>query len=426
MSRPDTDQPAVVFDAVGVRFLLDPGRAVSLRRDGLRAVAALCRRRRKEKFWALRDVSLEIRPGEIFGVVGGNGAGKSTLLKVMAGIYPATAGSVRVVGTLAPLIELGAAFNPELTGAENIFLSGSIHRVPRREIRRRFDEIVDFSGIRDFLHVPVKNYSSGMFIRLAFSTIIFFQPDVVLIDEVFSVGDETFQQKSFEKIFSFREHGATIVLVSHDLNLISRIAGRAAVLSRGRLAFVGPAAEAVAHYRNLLLGGEGLGTILRERREATPSSPGDSRRWGDGRVEITSVIFTGADGQPRTSFRTGDYFEARLSYVSRLEPGAGRPVFGVALSTAYRMLLYGPNTRDAEHNADSGIKSLPARGIVRFIVPSLPFFAGEYLFSASVYDSTLNIAYDHHDQMYRFRVEDGGPREFGCVRIESRWEVEQA
>jgi len=425
MSRPDTDQPAVVFDAVGVRFLLDPGPAVSLRRDGLRAVAALCRRRRKEEFWALRDVNLEIRPGEIFGVVGGNGTGKTTLLKIMAGIYPATVGSVRVAGTLAPLIELGAAFNPEMTGEENIFLSGSIHRIPRREIRRRFDEIVDFSGMRDFLHVPVKNYSSGMLIRLAFSIIIFFRPDVVLIDEVFSVGDETFQQKSFEKILSFREHGATIVLVSHDLNLIARIAGRAAVLSRGRLAFVGPAAEAVIHYRNLLLRGEGLEPVW-DGREAFAPQPGDFRRWGDRRVEITSVVFTDADGQPQTSFRTGGYFEARLSYVSRLEPGAGRPVFGVALSTAYRMLLYGPNTRDSESGLGDGGEPFPRQGIVRFIVPSLPFFAGDYLFSASVYDPTLSIAHDHHDQMYGFRVEDAGPREFGCVRIECRWEVEQA
>ena len=304
LNTPSSVRPAVALEGVDVRFLLDTGTPLSLRRDGLRAALARLRRRRREEFWALRGIDLDIRPGEIFGILGGNGSGKSTLLKVMAGIYPSTSGSVRVSGTVAPLIELGAAFNPELTGAENIFLSGSIYRIPRREIRARFEEIVDFSGIRNFLHVPVKNYSSGMFIRLAFSIIIFFRPDVVLIDEVFSVGDEVFQQKSFEKILSFREAGAAIVIVSHDLNLVSRIADRAAVLSRGRAVFVGKAGEAAGRYRDLLLGGESLDAapeaVPGGRRAPLPA--GDSRRWGDRRVEITSVIFTGADGLPQTSF----------------------------------------------------------------------------------------------------------------------------
>jgi lipopolysaccharide transport system ATP-binding protein len=432
-----TDQPAVALDGVDVRFLIDSGTPLSLRRDGLRAALARLRRRRREEFWALHGVDLDIRPGEIFGVLGGNGAGKSTLLKVMAGIYPATSGSVRVAGTVAPLIELGAAFNPELTGAENIFLSGSIYRIPRREIRDRFEEIVDFSGIRNFLHVPVKNYSSGMFIRLAFSIIIFFRPDVVLIDEVFSVGDEVFQQKSFEKILSFRERGAAIVLVSHDLNLVSRIADRAAVLSRGRAVFVGKAAEAASRYRELLLGGESLDAAPESAPDdrPTPLPSGDSRRWGDRRVEITSVVFAGADGLPQTTFPSGGYFEARLSYVSKLGPGDPRPVFGAALSTVYRMLLYGPNTLEAEmrsgadatRSGPAGLPdALPARGVVRFIIPSLPLFPGDYLFSASCYDPSLSVAHDHHDQMYRFRVDGGGPGAFGCVRMDSRWEVESA
>jgi lipopolysaccharide transport system ATP-binding protein len=434
LSAPSPDRPAVALSGVDVRFLLDTGTPLSLRRDGLRAALARLRRRRREEFWALRGIDLDIRPGEIFGILGGNGSGKSTLLKVMAGIYPSTSGSVRVSGTVAPLIELGAAFNPELTGAENIFLSGSIYRIPRREIRARFEEIVDFSGIRNFLHVPVKNYSSGMFIRLAFSIIIFFRPDVVLIDEVFSVGDEVFQQKSFEKILSFREAGAAIVIVSHDLNLVSRIADRAAVLSCGRAVFVGKAGEAAACYRDLLLGGESLDAAPDGRSSTLPA--GDSRRWGDRRVEITSVVFTGFDGLPQTSFPSGGYFEARLSYVSILGPGDPRPVFGAALSTVYRMLLYGPNTLEAEMCGAPGVSPgsapdafsgpLPARGVVRFIIPALPLFPGDYLFSASCYDLSLSVAHDHHDQMYRFRVEGCGSRAFGSVRMESRWEIESA
>ncbi|MCX7973243.1 MAG: ABC transporter ATP-binding protein, partial [Candidatus Aminicenantes bacterium] len=210
---------AIKVNSLGIRFFL-PGK------DG--AV------KKREEFWALKEISFEVKKGEVFGLIGSNGSGKSTLLKIIAGIYPATEGRAEVKGKLAPLIELGAAFNPELTGAENIYLAGSIYRVPRKVIREKFDQIVDFSGLRKFIHTPVKNYSSGMFLRLAFSIIIFFEPDVVLIDEILAVGDRVFQEKSMEKILSFRERGAAMMIVSHDLSLIKQLCHRVAVLSRGR------------------------------------------------------------------------------------------------------------------------------------------------------------------------------------------------
>jgi ABC-type polysaccharide/polyol phosphate transport system ATPase subunit len=388
--------------------------------------------RRKREFWALRDVSFEVAPGEIFGVIGGNGAGKSTLLKVIAGIYPATAGTVEARGAVAPLIELGGAVNPELTGAENIFLVGSIYRVPRREVRRSFDEIVEFAGLRRFIDTPVKNYSSGMFIRLAFSTIIFFRPDIVLIDEVFSVGDEVFQQKSFEKILGFKERGATIVIVSHDLNLMEQVCGRAMVLSRGRAAFVGPVGEAVGKYRELVREGEVLDAEGREEGRGAAETAGretaggkaDLKRWGNRKVEIRGVEFVDEAGRAKRTFAPGERFEARIPYRSAL--GAGeRPVFGVAINTAYRMLIYGPNTLEAGWPAG---RAIPGEGVVKFVIPELPLFPGEYLFSAAVYDPALQVAYDHHNMLYSFKVASspGMPatREFGLVKIRSLWAIE--
>jgi len=389
---------SIKADSVGVKFFLTQQE-----------------KRKKKEFWALKDISFTAEKGEIFGIVGSNGAGKSTLLKVIAGIYPTTRGSVAIKGSIAPLIELGAAINPELTGAENIFLAGSIYRIPKSAIKEQFDKIVDFSGLKKFINIPVKNYSSGMFIRLAFSTIIFFQPDVILIDEVFSVGDEIFQKKSFEKILSFRRHGATILLVTHDAKLITQICDRALILSEGRMSFLGSAKEAVDHYHQLIKGGEGLETDVRLPQKPPPQV--EATKWGNKQVEIKTVDFMDAKGKPKEIFKTGDYFEARIAYASHLEDE--RPIFGVAINTIYKLLIYGPNTLETKLP-----EKIPNRGIVRFIIPKLPLLEGNYLFSAAAYDKTLKNAYDHHDMMYHFRVLPDRGDDFGSVRIRSEWEIE--
>jgi ABC-type polysaccharide/polyol phosphate transport system ATPase subunit len=414
---------AVRIAGLGVRFSLHYEKS----RGG--DAAGLFKRRGRRELWALRGIDLSIGRGEIFGIIGANGAGKSTLLKVLAGIFPPTEGTMEVNGTLAPFIELGAAFNPELTGAENIYLTGSVHCVPRREIRANFDRIVEFAELRDFIDTPVKNYSSGMFVRLAFSSILFFKPDILLVDEVFSVGDEAFQQKSFEKVVSFKNDGATVILVSHDSALVERICDRALVLDQGKMSFLGPAPKAVEHYHDLLMGGKGSIAPLAEKAaspaaaaspEAAGTKAADPRRWGDGDVRIVSVKFFGADGRERTEFRTGEPFEARLAYESK--PGIPPPVFGVSFATIYRLLIHGPNTLSAPVTGE-----FKPAGAIRFLVPKLPLLPGDYLFSAACYDRSLQNAHDHHEQMYHFRVTGSGEggrggREFGCVKIDSRWE----
>jgi ABC-type polysaccharide/polyol phosphate transport system ATPase subunit len=432
--------PAVRIGGLGVRYF----QRIEKGPGGDRPSEGGLRRGRRE-LWALRGIDASVAKGEIFGVIGANGAGKSTLLKVLAGIIPPTEGSIEVEGTLAPFIELGAAFNPDLTGAENIFLTGSIYRVPRKEIRANFNRIVEFAELRRFIDTPVKNYSSGMFVRLAFSSILFFRPDVLLVDEVFAVGDEAFQQKSFEKVVSFKAGGAAVIIVSHDSTLIGRICDRALVLDRGRSAFVGPAAEAVDRYHDLLMHGKGLGDIeenggaapappspgpaprggsggdagaaekAESGRALAPQANGDTRTWGDGKVRIRSVGFFGPDGAERTEFRTGEPFEVRIDYDSSLGPEP--PVFGVAFSTIYRLLIHGPNTLSAPVSGE-----YRSSGTLRFIVPRLPLLPGDYLLSVSGYDRALEHAYVHHEQKYHFRVGGRTESEFGCVRIDARWE----
>ena len=410
-----TVQPAITVSSVGIKYFLN----YEQEKTSGRHPFAFLKRRRRRAFWALKDISFETRKGEIFGIIGANGAGKSTLLKIIAGIIPSTEGDVAVNGTLAPFIELGAAINPELTGAENIYMTGSIYKIPRREIALNFDRIVDFSELRNFIYTPVKNYSSGMFVRLAFSTILFFNPDIVLIDEVFAVGDEAFQQKSFEKMVAFRQAGASIVIVSHDSNLLNQICDRILVLDRGKTAFLGASQEAIDFYHRLIRRGGGMETDKRldEPAPAASGAEADARRWGNKQVVITSVEFVDKDGKVKDAFSQGEYFEARISYESHLTKTA--PVFGVAIATLYKLLIYGPNTLEANLSEKIGKK-----GAVRFIVPELPLIEGDYLFSAAAYDWTLQTAYDHHELMYHFRVLRRGGREFGCVKLDCRWDVE--
>jgi hypothetical protein len=213
----------------------------------------------------------------------------------------------------------------------------------------------------------------------------------------------------------FKEKGAAIVLVSHDLNLISQICSRALVLSKGKMSFLGPAEGAINHYLQLIKSREGL---EEDAQRAEPRAAAeDSRRWGNRMIEILGVNFVDEQGNPKTVFRTGDHFEARISYVSHL--AGAKAVFGAALSTVYKMLIYGPNTLESEFP-----DAVPDQGTVRLIIPSLPLFQGDYLFSASVYDPSLTVAYDHHEMMYFFRVTGRGKPDFGCVRIDSRWELQ--
>jgi len=206
------------------------------------------RRERREIFWALRGVNLKVAQGEMVGIIGPNGSGKSTLLRIIAGILHPTKGSVIVRGSVAPLIEIGVGFHPELTGQENIYLNASLYGLTRKEIDRIYDKVVEFSGLEDFIDVPVKNYSTGMYMRLGFAIAVQLDMDILLVDEVLAVGDEAFQRKCLAKMQELKERGKTILFVSHALDLVSRLCDRAYLLIDGRVAMEGVAEEVTGCY----------------------------------------------------------------------------------------------------------------------------------------------------------------------------------
>lgn len=240
-------QPAVSVSHLSKGFRLYHERNQTLK-------SAIMRRRRSvhEDFWALKDVSLEIPQGSTFGLIGSNGSGKSTLLKCLAKIYWPDEGSISYNGRMAALLEVGSGFHHELSGRENIYLNGSILGMSKKEIDRKYDEIVDFSGVEQFIDQPVKNYSSGMYVRLGFSVAISVEPDVLVVDEVLAVGDAEFQKKCLQKFVDFHKAGRTVVMVSHSMASINTMCDRAAWLEKGELMTVGKADETVAAYLNSL------------------------------------------------------------------------------------------------------------------------------------------------------------------------------
>lgn len=258
--------------------------------------------------WALNDVSLDVKQGEVLGIIGRNGAGKSTLLKILSRVTAPTSGEVRIKGRIAALLEVGTGFHPELTGRENIFLNGAILGMNRAEIRGKFDEIVDFSGVEKFIDTPVKRYSSGMYVRLAFSVAAHLEPDILIVDEVLSVGDAAFRQKCLGKMQNVnRSEGRTVLFVSHDMASIDTICSRGVVLESGKVTFDGPTSEAVNHH------------VRSRTLDAVVNDLEDRVRQGNGEARIIGIRFEDDEGNLRTHFRMGepvnmivraDFFEA--------------------------------------------------------------------------------------------------------------------
>jgi lipopolysaccharide transport system ATP-binding protein len=234
---------AVRVDRLGKKF-----RIYSERNQSLKSALMRGRVSKYDQFWALRDLSLAVSKGTTFGLVGGNGSGKSTLLKTLAKIYWPDEGDIKYFGRMSALLEVGSGFHPELTGRENIFLNGSILGMKRKEIEQRYEQIVEFSGVREFIDQPVKNYSSGMYVRLGFSVAIHVEPDILVVDEVLAVGDAAFQAQCFERFRELKRQGTTIILVSHDMEAVNSLCDEVAWLSKGKLQLLGPAKKVTQAY----------------------------------------------------------------------------------------------------------------------------------------------------------------------------------
>ena len=368
-----------------------------------------------DTFWALKDVSLEVKRGEIIGVIGHNGAGKSTLLKILSRISEPTEGRVEVRGRVGSLLEVGTGFHPELTGRENIYLNGAILGMKRAEIARKFDEMVAFAEVERFIDTPVKHFSSGMYLRLAFSVAAHLEPEVLLVDEVLAVGDAAFQKKCIGKMGDVARQGRTILFVSHNLPAIEKLCQRAVIISAGHIVMQGDPVDCIATY---------LGS------KETPSGVMDLRPYPRHDPRLTPVLaeleLVNGAGEATASLGCGEPVTFRIAYSAPAE--ISNPSFGIIISNAMGMPLFFLQTR-----AQLGVwDRAPASGEVFCHLPELPLVPGDYLLTLGCSSNDRQL--DLLEQVAGFNVE---PRDFfrsgylphqlnGQVLIRSSWDLSGA
>jgi ABC-type polysaccharide/polyol phosphate transport system ATPase subunit len=373
----------------------------------------------EHSFEALKGVSFDVRAGQTFGIVGRNGSGKSTMLKLIAGIGRPTSGDVTVHGRVSALIELGAGFHPEISGRDNVFINGMMLGLSKRDVASRFDEIVAFAELEDFIDEPVKTYSSGMYMRLGFSVAINVDPDVLLVDEVLAVGDEAFTHKCLDKFADFRRRGRTVLLVTHSLDLVTRFCDEALWLDQGVVRGQGDPRRVIDAYLMDVAAAENNAL---DRPLIAAVSPGDTPsdmtkavegRWGSREAEILTVEFVRTDGVAAHVFESGDALAIRMRV--RAHQVLEDFVFGVAIFTADGVCCYGTNTdiEGAEPREFSG------DGEVEFVIENLCLVAGTYKMDVAVHRRD-GVPYDYHRSLYTIRV-TSKVNETGIVRPPHRW-----
>lgn len=391
--------------AVEVRDLWKSYRLYHERNQYLKAAILRGRRARYEEFWALKGLSIDIPSGMTLGVIGSNGSGKSTFLKCLTGILTPERGEVKVHGRVSALLELGAGFHPELSGRENVFLNGAILGLTRREILKRFDAIVEFAGLEDFIDSPVKNYSSGMYVRLGFAVAAHVEPEILLIDEVLAVGDESFQRKCAERIEEFRREGRTIVFVSHGLNLVEQLCESVAWIDHGELKQVGPAGVVISAYQGL-------------SHQAQRVQGEQGERWGSGEITITKVVLRDGDGNETALLKTLE--AARIEIDVESQSPVQDFLVGLRVDSLNGHHIWGSNSR----RSGKALGLLNGRATVTVDFPSMPLLEGVYDLTISVTDQTEMHPYDHWEKRIRFEVRQHRVFDVGEVYIESRWSVD--
>ncbi len=357
--------------------------------------------RRRRQIQALNDISFTVDPGETIGVIGPNGSGKSSLLGLLAGTTTPTSGAVKLNGRVSSLLELGAGFHSELTGRENIFLNGAILGIPRKTIVERFDRIVEFAGIREFLDMPVKHYSSGMYVRLGFAVAVEMDPDILLIDEVLAVGDVAFQTKCLARIRDFQKRGKTLLLVSHALQTVEEFCSRVFLIHQGRLVAQGDPGDVIFTYLRSYMGeGGGVHTV----------------EYGSREVSIANVRFLDAAGRETGAMTTGQPMTVEISYQAghRIE----RPVFGFSIKTGNGMFVFGSNTQ----LAGSRIEAIEGAGRVLLHFDALSLMQGNFFLSVSIHSWDHAVQYHRREDWYPFVVKNPTGA-LGLFYINTRWET---
>ena len=387
----------IVAEKLGRRFRVYPHRNLTLKE-------AIVRRRhvRPTEIWAVRDVDLTIQPGESVGFVGRNGSGKTTLLRLIAGIFAPTEGRLEVGGSVGSLLELGAGFHPDFTGRENIYLSASIYGLPRKLVDERLEDIIAFSELDEFIDIPVRTYSSGMYMRLGFAIAVHIEADVLLLDEVFAVGDEAFQRKCIDRVLQFRERGGTLCFVSHDASAVERLCERAVLLTQGRVEYDGATNEALKRYHAKLAAEESPEELRAGLRE-----------WGSGEVRVADVLVEGVGG-PTEQFTSGDALVVRLRLVVEA------PVDPPRLSLELRDSGGGLLASSALDLDQVGWDGSVGEQSLRFTVGRLPLAEGSFQLGVTLTDRAGTKRYHRIDGAAQFSVAPSDSSR-GVLRFDGDW-----
>ncbi len=389
---------AVEVDHVSKRF-----RVFDERYSSLKERIVHFQKSRHEDFWALDDVAFDIAEGETFGILGRNGSGKSTLLKCISGILQPTTGEVRVRGQLAALLELGAGFQPELSGRENIYMNASLLGLSTKDVEKRFDEIVDFAELGEHIDKQVKFYSSGMYVRLGFAVAVNVEPDVLVVDEVLAVGDENFQRKCLDRIKEFQSEGRTILFVTHAPDLVRAICDRAVVLSDGKMIGEGPPGEAIRLFREHLLesaaatnrAAAGPAAAKAERIELAP--PTDGRP-----VHITAIEIDHPGTGTRHYIEPGEPLRVRVLYKATAL--VEDVVFAIEVHNVNGILIFASDTQIMAQHFDA----LPGEGVADFLFEGIPLLDGTFTLNVGIRSARGGTVYDWREQAGQFEVMNPG------------------
>lgn len=392
-------------NAIEVNSLSKNFRLYHERNRYIKAAFLRGRRAKFDEFIALNDVSFDVPHGATLGIIGSNGSGKTTMLKCLTGIYTAERGSIKIDGKVAALLELGAGFHPELTGSENIFLNGAILGMTKRDVELKFDKIVEFAGLEKFINTPVKNFSSGMVVRLGFSIAAHVEPKILLIDEILSVGDQDFQRKSTEKIEEFRREGRTIVVVSHSLGLVQQLCKEVIWLDKGKIRQAGFATDVISAYT----GGSYTEHIERDEESR--------ERWGTGDARINSIELLSSNETKINHFDTDSAVKIRFQINAHVRVES--PILRVRITKLNGDVVWATSTQ----RVSNSIRVLDGPATATLEIPKLGLLEGTYYLSASISNSTSTTEFDHCQNWLRFNVHKTNMFDEGIVSVESSWSL---
>ncbi len=402
-------QPIVRFENVGKRFVFAKEQPRSFLESFI-SFFSRGKRDHQQDLWALKDISFDVMPGQGIGFVGRNGSGKSTILKLISQIIHPNEGRITVRGRISALLELGAGFHPDLTGRENIFLNAAVLGLKEAEVNALYDQIVEFSELAEFIDMPVKHYSSGMFMRLGFSVAIHIQPDILIVDEILAVGDQAFQVKCVDAIMEMKRRGTTIIIVSHNLNMMQTLCTHLVWIEKGKVRSSGTTSEVAAQY-----------VAYSYEQEGKLTAVVNFERHGDQVMEITAVRLLNAAGAEQQQFQTGDEMIIEMNYFAN-KP-IPNPEFGLAIHRQDGVHVNGPNTQLA--GLDVGI--VEGEGKILYHIKHLPLLPAQYLVTTAVHDSRYPHCYDYHKEAYTFRIIPGGTQELdGLIEMQSTWSLKLA